>query len=243
MGFIRAYIDESGVHAGSPVTTVAIILSKPSLWRAWNSEWNVAKAPIRVFHSNECANLTGDFDGWTKEARDAYVANLLPVIGRFNFVGQVTGIDNRDLAKVRAEFPKAEKVTGSPYMQCLQLALHRTLNYLNESGGNDRIAFVHETNDYKGQALACFDWLSKLPEYREREMSFTFATKAGAPPLQVADCFAYEGNKRIRNIDGKERRAWRAMNPGRNKIRLDHLEYNGIKGWFEGLERQGVQVR
>lgn len=243
MAFIRAYIDESGIHDQSPVTSVAIIMSKPSLWQQWTKEWNVEKAPIDVFHSTDCANFKREFKGWNQGRRDAYVANLLPVIGRFPFVGHVMGIDNRDVAKLQDDFPKATNTIRTPYITCLQLALHRTLDYLNEVGGDDRIAFVHEDNDYKGEATACFDWMRSLPAHRGRSMSFTFASKKDAPPLQAADCFAYEGNKRIRNIGGPERRAWRALNPERNKVRLDHLEYNGIKGWMEGLERQGVQVR
>lgn len=241
--FLRVYIDESGIHDPSPVTTVAVILSQPKLWRKWTAEWNLAKAPIKVFHAEECANLRGAFKGWDATERDAYVANLLPVIGRFHFAGHVVGIDNRDVERLQAEFPRVKDRISLPYMTCLQLALHRTLDYLNDLGGNDRVGFIHEDNDYKGAALACFDWMKTLPAYAGREMSFTFASKKQAPPLQAADCFAYEGNKRIRNIDGPERRAWRAMNPARNKIRLDHFEYNGLKNWLEGLERQGVQVR
>ena len=243
MAFLRAYIDESGIHDGSDVTAVATIISRPLLWQKWTREWNAAKAPIKIFHAVDCANLKREFLGWEPPERDRYVANLLPVIGRFQFAGHVTGIDNRDVEKLRPEFPKIGKHIRLPYITCLQIALHRTLDYLNDQGSTDRVAFVHEDNDYKGEALQCFDWMKALPAYNAREMSFTFASKKSAPPLQAADCFAYEGHKRIKNIDGPERRAWRALNPGRDKVRLDHFEYNGIKLWLERLEREGAQVR
>lgn len=235
VAFVRAYLDESGTHDGSDVTTVSVILSRPTLWKEWTKAWNVAKAPIKVFHSTDCANFRREFEGWDKEYRDRYVANLLPVIGRFDFIGLVMGIDNRDVARLASEMPGARDTIGSPYMVCLQMALHRTLDYLNELGVNDRIAFVHEDNDFQAEAHRCFDWMKGLPSYRDREMTLSFAPKKLAPPLQAADVFAYEGNKRIRNIDGPERRAWRALNPERSKVRLDHLEYNGIKRWMESV--------
>lgn len=204
---------------------------------------DVAKAPVKVFHAVDCANLKREFEGWSPTRRDEFVAKLLPVIGKFDFVGHVMGINNHDVEKLSSEIPGVKRVMHSPYMVCLQMVLHRTLDYLNERGVSDRIAFVHEDNDFKHGARMCFEWMKTLPAYRQRSMSLMFAAKADAVPLQAADIFAYEGNKRIRNIDGPERRAWRAINPGRDKVRLDHLEYGGIKGWMEGLERQGVQVR
>ena len=242
MAFVRAYIDESGTHDGSNVTTVAVILSRPTLWEEWSKRWNQTKAPIKVFHSVECANLRGAFKGWTASDRDRYVAKLLPIIGEFDFIGHLTGIDNRDVDRLASKTPRVRQEISSPYMICLQMALHRTLDYLNELGVDDRISFVHEDNDFQAEAHRCFNWMKVLPEYAGRSTSLMLAPKKEAVPLQAADIFAYEGNKRIRNIDGPERRAWRALNPERSKVRLDHLEYNGIKCWMEELERQGLPV-
>ena len=35
---------------------------------------------IKVFHAADCANLRGEFEGWTKEQRDQLVAKLLPIM-------------------------------------------------------------------------------------------------------------------------------------------------------------------
>ena len=189
VAFVRAYIDESGTHDGSPVTTVAVILSKPTRWINWTSAWNVAKSPINVFHATDCANLKGEFDGWEKSDQIKYVSNLLPVIGRFAFAGHVVGIDNRDVKRLRGEFAKVNEHIRLPYLTCLQLALHRTLDYLNETGESHRVAFVHEDNGYKGEAMACFDWMKTLPAYKGFEMTLTFAGKkdAGALAFQLSD--------------------------------------------------------
>ena len=38
------------------------------------------RRPIKVFHSTDCAAYQGEFESWAKEERDAFVAQLLPVI-------------------------------------------------------------------------------------------------------------------------------------------------------------------
>jgi Protein of unknown function (DUF3800) len=244
VAFYRAYIDESNIHAGAPVTSVAIILSRPTLWKNWTRGWNATKAPIKIFHAVDCANFRGEFEGWSVEKRDTYVAKLLAVIGRFQFVGEVFAIDNRDVERARKQFSGMDGAINSPYLTCLQLAMHRITEYLARHHQGDKIAFIHEENDFKREALICFDWIKSLPENRGLDLvSFKFAAKKDAVPLQAADVFAYEGAKRIKNRNGPERRAWRALNPGRNKVTLDHLEYDGIMNWMKRLEREGVQIR
>jgi hypothetical protein len=39
-------------------------------------------------------------------------------------------------------------------------------------------------------------------------------------PLQAADVLAYEGNKRLRDVDRPTRRAWTAINPNSDRIRV-----------------------
>jgi len=67
-------------------------------------------------------------------------------------------------------------------------------------------------------------------------MSLTFAQKTEAVPLQAADILAYEGNKRLRRPEGKERRAWRAINPNRNKVGLHYLDMHKLEKLVEIAE-------
>src|SRR2546423_288143 len=59
---LRIYMDESGLHHGSPVVTVGGYYGRPKAWKAFTREWNAAKRPIEIFHSADCANLKGEFE-------------------------------------------------------------------------------------------------------------------------------------------------------------------------------------
>ena len=58
MTLLKTYMDESGIHDGAPVVTVAGYISRPKHWRAWTKDWNKAKRPIKIFHAdaNICAS-------------------------------------------------------------------------------------------------------------------------------------------------------------------------------------------
>jgi hypothetical protein len=90
---LKIYMDESGVHNSAPVVAVAAYISRPKYWRAWIKDWNKAKKPINVYHATDCANLRREFASWDKARRDAYVANLLPVIPAHELAGVLIGID------------------------------------------------------------------------------------------------------------------------------------------------------
>jgi len=88
-----------------------------------------------------------------------------------------------------------------------------------QTGRNRRLAFFHETNDYEASAKRSFEFVKINPKYVGKN-ELTFAGKDDFVPLQAADVLAYEGNKRIRNIDKKPRRAWSAIDPKADRIRV-----------------------
>lgn len=243
VAFQRLYADESGTHEGSPVTCVGMFMARPTEWKKWTKDWVRQKKPINVFHAVDCANLRGEFKKWNKQERDEYVANLLPVIAKHRLKGNVVGFQNEALERVRRIFPKIDRVLESTYEVCFLMALTLFLDQMKRLGIHDRIAVVHEDNDFKSEALAAFEWLKMHSEHKDRTMSLTFASKGDAVPLQAADILSYEGNKRIRNLDKKERRAWRAINPDRSHIGLHYYNQQAIEQWLIDLERMGVGLR
>jgi hypothetical protein len=89
---IKVAMDESGVHDGSPVLTVAAYVATPAMWRDWTKRWNVAKRPVKVFHAVDCQNYAGEFKGWDKERRDPLVIGLLDVMHDSDIPGVVIGL-------------------------------------------------------------------------------------------------------------------------------------------------------
>ena len=72
MTLLKTYMDESGIHDGAPVVTVAGYISRSKHWRAWTKDWNKAKRPIKIFHADanilrgpgraDCATQVGKTD-------------------------------------------------------------------------------------------------------------------------------------------------------------------------------------
>ena len=71
---LKAYMDESGIHDGSPVLCVGAYLGRPAQWRDWTKAWNLAKRqackalgkPVfKVYHATDAANCEGEFEDWT----------------------------------------------------------------------------------------------------------------------------------------------------------------------------------
>ena len=81
------------------------------------------------------------------------------------------------------------------------------------------MVFVHEDNDFKGEALKAFEYVNKFRNPRRIPMKMAFGTKADYSPLQAADVLAYEGGKFLKNPTGAPRRAWTVLDPGKTRIR------------------------
>ena len=115
MAVLKVYMDKTGTHDESPIVAVSAYIGRPRSWRSWTKKWNVAKRPIKVFHSTDCANYRGEFDGWNQERRDAFVAGLLPIIRDHEFCGLIIGVQMEDFRKALGGYPELVTMFGSPY--------------------------------------------------------------------------------------------------------------------------------
>jgi hypothetical protein len=110
---IHVFMDESGVHNDSPVVAVTMYAGQPADWRLFVKDWNAAKQPIQIVHAVDCANRTGEFTGWDRARRDAFVAQLLPVLPRHNLVGVAVGINLEDFRTAMAAHPELLEMVGT----------------------------------------------------------------------------------------------------------------------------------
>lgn len=221
---LKAFMDESGVHDGSPVVTVGAYLGTARAWRGFIADWNREKRPVRVFHSTDCQNLRGEFAGWSGEERDTFVVRMLAVIRETTIAGIAVGINMNDFREAVLEHPDLPRIIGEPYGACFHWTLGSLLEQLDGMGVHDRLAIYHEANDYQGDARTTFDFFRRANAGRRR-LSLTFGSKAEFVPLQAADILAYECNKRLRDLSRPTRRALDAINPDGSRLILRY--YNG----------------
>ena len=158
---LKAYIDESGIHDGSPVLTVAAYVGRQKIWRNWTKAWNISKSPIRVYHAADAANLVGEFAGWTDDKVAELAKKLLPLIANAEVAGMVIGINMDEYRKAIADKPELAVLLGNPYSACFHWLVQTILELENQRKSKERIAFIHETNDYQGETIAAFSWIKK----------------------------------------------------------------------------------
>ena len=125
---IEAYIDESGTHDQATIITMAGFLSSYKRWRKFDREWDAVLNPSdepfppagrRVFHATDCLGKDGhhDFEGWSKEARDALVEKLIPIARSRTLFGFASAFSLKDYDKIVPEWIKVK--WKHPYYLCM----------------------------------------------------------------------------------------------------------------------------
>ncbi len=193
---LKVYLDESGIHDGSPVVTVGAYMARPRQWQAFVRRWRAAIRPIKVYHSAEAASLHGEFEGWTSEQVGALCARALPIIPDNVLVGVGIGIHLHHFDDALRPHPDLREAFGTPYTACLHWVMATLLQAKAEQQSAERIAFFYEENDFAAEALATYHHLKENWNPLGAQMSFSFASKEEYPPLQAADVLAYEANKK-----------------------------------------------
>jgi hypothetical protein len=220
-GFIavlKVFIDESGTHDGSPVVTVAAYMARPRQWQLFTKEWRAAIRPAKVYHATDAANRRGEFKNWTREQVDAVAARALPVIVRNTEYGLAVGVQMDHLNEALRERPDLRAAFGSAYAICLYAVMGEILDGRRRFESDERMAFFHEENSYKREALDAYEAVLRDYNQANAPTTFTFGSKQDYVPLQAADVFAYEANKKLRDTARPDRRALQALEPESGRL-------------------------
>lgn len=189
-------------------------MARPKAWRDFVPKWKRALQPIKVFHSTDCNGFHGEWAGWSKENRDAKVAQLLPLIPTLDGAGLAIGMVVRDLQGELEKRPHLQRYwDGDNYGACLQWWIHSIVELMTKRGVREPLAIVHEQNQFAAQALRAFTYVKENHDPNDLLLSFSFGSKAEFVPLQAADILAYDVGKRLTNIAGKPRKSFEALTP------------------------------
>lgn len=238
---LKVFMDESNTHDGASCIAVSAYMARPKTWRAWAKDWNRVKKPIKIFHSVDCANFRGEFEGWDKNRRDPYVAGLLPVIANHPIAGLVVAIQMDDLRAALKGREHLMDLFATPYGACFHWAIATIMQLAVERGNRERIAFVHETNGYKREAFEAFEWVKGHFSRGGTQMTLAFGDKADYVPLQAADVLAYEGAKFLKEPTKESRKAWVALDPEKRKVFARRYGKDNMPYLIDVLERVASQ--
>jgi Protein of unknown function (DUF3800) len=232
----KVYLDESGVHDASPVVAVAGYLARPNDWKVFERRWTTAIKPIKVYHAADAANCRGEFKDWSKQDVAKLAERALPLIPKHTLMAVAAAINLEDFAAALSGRSHLEPLLGSPYGACLQWVLAEILENKRLHHNREAITFIHETNALQEEARRTFRYVAAKWGQGER-IQFMFGTKARNIPLQAADIYAYEANKRIRDASRPSRRALDALVPNPARARLKYFDKSNVGWMIERLAR------
>lgn len=229
-------MDESGIHDGSPVLSVAAYMAPPTKWQKFTKEWRRTLKPtgIDIFHATDCASLRGGFKGWLEADRNKLVAKLLPIIPRHAF-GYAVVVNLSEAEKALKDRPDLRPYNRDAYGACFQWVVASILEHLGRLKDPRPLAFVHEINDYQERAMQAFKYMQNIHPLGRLLMSLTFGAKAEFVPLQAADTLAWESARRINYQDGPVRRSLGALYAD-GRIWMRSFNRDNISKYIEMLE-------
>lgn len=212
---LKVYLDESGTDEGdqSHVVSVSAIAGKPKAWADFTKHWNLRKNPINIFHSYSCAQLKGEFEGWSKDERDDYLGKLLPVLAQSDLWGAAYGFNKRDLrASGASALTSLVSDIESAYGTCLHVTVRKILHDIDDRGIKCPVVFIHEDNQYKAEASNVIDHVRSLrPDgapaigfrWGQRMITYLCKRRTCSPTKPINTCETVqrsEGNRSSQSI-------------------------------------------
>jgi hypothetical protein len=189
-----AYFDESGnANDKNGTLTVAGGVSTIQKWLRLEAQWKdiLKHHGVTVFHMQECAAGTGEYEGWGSDRRRKLVSDLSECIARnvkhtFSVTVLLEGWD-----RINEEFRLVAN-HGQPYAFCGRFVALCARSWMKRKGYTTPIRYVFEDGAKgKGQLV---DLMS-----RHDGATPDFMAKS-APALQTADLIAWKTRRILRDL-------------------------------------------
>jgi hypothetical protein len=133
--FYTVYLDESGTHAGSPVTIMGGFIGAAEQWSKFESELKNLQAAygFSVFHGKEFRQKSGEFKGWSDEKCLSLVADLTRLVSDHLTAGAFMPLPNARYKNEYYDVLKKRKVaTDTAYGLCFRACVVHFLEVVGE---------------------------------------------------------------------------------------------------------------
>ena len=243
---LRAYFDESGIHAGSPVCVVAGLIASPSLCKDLELAWrhHLRQFDLPYFHAKDFAKGNSPYRHWGAARRREFLSasgditeawwrstTRIPDIALFASAMDTAPFVSLPLNQRRwltgGEVTESGKwkrqgAPTKPYFVPFQQIV---LDAIRLTPQHHRIHFVLDRqNDYEHNATFIFDRLSeKYSPVRARLGDIVYSSKEQAVLLQIADFVAYSCYRFLthEDNDGSGRAMWTYLLSNWHTTRID----------------------
>lgn len=186
---MRGYYDESGIHDGSPVTTIAGWMFAPDHVKPCFEKWQeaITEKHLEMFHANEFDHFV-KVNRWTETEHDQFIENLAGILGKYAWFGLCGSVETSAYDAL-PDWLK-EKI-GGRYHFCFHVLMRQLSDRMDSVVTKFRPFMVFERKDKViGRTL------DNLVEINDYELgSLVFDTKKNVPMLQTADFLVYDFNR------------------------------------------------
>jgi hypothetical protein len=196
----QVFADESGGKGHTKLFVMAALAAEAEAWAAFSDEWRacLAEAPaIRIFKMQEAAGRpSGQFRGWSTQARDAKLLKLVRIINRYAEASFYSALDLDAHAKTWAK--ALPKPMSDPYFYPYQNTITASCVHLWDAGLRERFEIIFDENVIFGPRARL--WYPLMREVVKRKEPDAYPILPIDPvfrpddefmPLQACDMFAW----------------------------------------------------
>ena len=145
---LTAYLDESGIHAGSRICAIAGFVGTDEQWDIFERRWKQAirAEGITQFHMAEFESRLNEFSGWSNTRRRNFLATLIGIIAARHLYAVGSGLSLEDYNRL-AEPDKAWMTHGNPdqpYFLCFQHGIVESAHRADGLDAHERVAGTDE---------------------------------------------------------------------------------------------------
>jgi hypothetical protein len=204
LAMLRAYFDESGIHAEAYVTSIAGYVATKRAWEAVEIEWDKEmsyyreRTRIRTFHLTDCLAGEGEFLGLEEFYRLAITKQLSEILSRHDvwpIWASVIVDDWHDVISedFRVRYPK-------PFDLCFEYAVIELWKWSRREANGEKVAlmFAHQ-KEYRAGMDAVDRAFRQSAAYEEILGPLAFDWPKNVIPLQSADILAHEVSEKWRH--------------------------------------------
>ena len=196
------YLDESGHHADPKLRLVAMggLLGGGDAWREFEPRWQrlLAAENVTTFHMKDFENYRGEFEGWTKERHQSFLAEIVGfLVGLPSYYVGLT-LRLSEVGPIREKYGKG----FDPYYMLFQLLSEQLVRRINTIPPQEielDLGIAHHP-EYSGNVHRAFEGVRRDSRHPERLRSLEVKPVRDVPALQAADLIAYETLKYQTNV-------------------------------------------
>jgi hypothetical protein len=192
---LYSFFDETGTHAGHPLTAVGGFLFDDDRVDKFETEWRKRTPDLKEpFHTYDCFGGYEQFEGWPESHRLLLMHDLADIIVKTRFCGILVYVTDDDYKQWCKENPQRVTWIGSAYTSCLMKCIDIGASVAHFSKKNV-VNYIFEAGcDKQKEASQFMERLERNPGLKNhlRIGAYGFAPKSQEPALCAADFLCWE---------------------------------------------------